>query len=235
MTYSLVNAGSWFYFTLNLDFSSVFGYGFFTRKGPDLHDLQVSNAFVSLFNLKRFVIMHQEHGDRINIVKDGENPMYGDALVITEKRVAGIIKSADCVPIILLDPSKKIAAIIHTGYRGTLKRITEKTIGVMKDLGSDENQINAIIGPSIGKCCYNIGEDVYESFRNEFRDERLFTFRNERIYLDLKLSNVSMLMRQGVTKIYTIDLCTFCNTDTFYSYRRGDKEKRQINFVFIKE
>lgn len=235
MNYSLLSVGDWSYFTLKENSPTPFTYGFFTKKGPDFKNAEHSKLFLKIFSLKRFVIMKQEHGDTINVVKDGENPSSGDALVILEKNVAGLVKSADCIPIIILDTKIARAAIIHAGYRGTLKRLTEKTLKIMKDLGSEPGQIKAILGPSIGKCCYNVGEEVYMLFKNEFGDDNLFAITNGQIYLDLKRANISMLTREGVTDIHSLDLCTSCHNEIFYSYRKGDKDKRQVSFVCIRD
>jgi YfiH family protein len=235
MSYSIVRIGDWSYLTIKDHSPTFFTYGFFTKESPDLYNPQHSESFLKSFSIKRFVMMKQEHGDRINFVKDGENPASGDALVITEKNAAGIVKSADCVPIIILDKGAKVAAIIHAGYKGTLKRIVEKVVNVMKEVGSKPDQMEAILGPSIGVCCYNIGEEVYSLFKKEFGDEHLFTFIDGKTYLDLKRANLSMLNRLGLGKVHSIDLCTYCHKETFYSYRRGDKEKRQISFVFIRD
>ncbi|MCS7281527.1 MAG: peptidoglycan editing factor PgeF [Desulfobacterota bacterium] len=234
MSYSSFNAGPWEYLSVPCELSPHFVYGFFTKRGPDLKDPKDASFFLEVFSLKRFVVMNQEHSDRINIIKNGENPQTGDALVVLERNVAALVKSADCCPIVLMDPKHEIAAVIHAGYKGTLKRIAEKTVKVMEDLGSEPKDLYAVVGPSIGRCCYNVGDEVFSLFLNEFGYKDYFSFFGGRIYLDLRKLNIFLLSRVGVSKIEVIDLCTFCNSDTFYSHRRGDKDKRQISFVIIK-
>lgn len=232
---SLINVGEWSYFCVNELYPILFSHGFFTKKGPDFRDPEDMRTFQELFSLKRFIMMEQKHTDEVHIVKAGENPQSGDALVILEKNVAGIVKTADCVPIILLDPSSQMASIIHAGSRGTLKRITQKTLRIMKDLGSDLSKIFAIVGPSIGKCCYEIGEDLCLAIGKEFGDGNFISYLCGRAYFDLKNANVSMLLTEGVKNVYSFDYCTSCRNDIFYSYRKGDKVGRQISFVVVRD
>ncbi len=235
MSYSLYKVRGWSYYAIDGESSNLFTYGFFTKKGPDLKRDEDKKTFLEAFSLNRVVMMRQEHGDSIHVVRNGENPVYGDALIILEKNTAAIVRSADCLPIILMDPASPLAAIIHAGYKGTLKRITEKTLALIESLGSKPSQIQAIIGPSICKCCYNVGEDLAFIFEKEFGREGIVTFKNGKTYIDLREANISMLANSGVRKIHSVDICTSCHNDIFFSYRKGDKSKRQISFVAVRD
>lgn len=229
----LEKIGRWSYFRLSEPVIGGFNYGFFSKRCPNLTLETEAKDFLEKFGLNRFVSMKQEHGERINVVKNGENPRVGDGIILLERKVASIIKTADCLPIILLDPEKRISGIVHAGYRGSLLRIARSAVEKMVELGSDPLSLIAIIGPGIRSCCYDIPYERAVLFEEEYKDSRIIERRDGKIYLDLAFANRITLERCGVKKIFDTGLCTFCNPELFYSYRRGEAEKRQINFVSI--
>ena len=109
--------------------------------------------------------MDQEHGSRVHIVEKGERPVAGDGLLMIEKGVIGVIKTADCLPVILYAAGYPVAAVVHAGWRGTVKGITGKALRLLIDMGIERDRIGALIGPGIGPCCYEVKEDVVSAFR----------------------------------------------------------------------
>lgn len=178
--------------------------------------------------------MNQEHGNHIHVINNGQMPQSGDGLIILEKNVAGIIKTADCLPIILFDALHPMVSIVHAGWRGTVKRIVRKAVFSMVELGGRKKDIMALLGPSIGPCCYEVKEDVYSAFKSADFPEYVFLKRRNSLFLDLKRANAWMLQKSGINEVYDLDMCTRCNNVLFYSFRRGDAGKRQINFVSLK-
>jgi YfiH family protein len=100
----------------------------------------------------------------------------GDALVTIEPRILLSVRTADCLPILLVDPDLRAVAAIHSGWRGALTRVAEKTVGGMRrTLGSNPQRLFAAVGPSIRACCYEVGEEVVDAFAGSFvNSERYF-------------------------------------------------------------
>lgn len=211
-------------------------HGFFTRDCPSLLSDNESRSFLDVFSLDRLVTLHQEHGDMIHTVGPADRPDTGDGILMFKPGIAGVIKTADCMSIVLADPAFPLTAIVHAGWRGTLKRITSKAVDMMAERGAARGRITALLGPSIRGCCYTVGAEVREAFLKEDFPEGIFHDRDGLTYLDLKDANTWLLTGSGVTTILDTGLCTFCSEDPlFASYRKGARNERQINFVGIKQ
>jgi polyphenol oxidase len=210
-------------------------HGFFTRDCPSLLDDEENRVFLDIFSLERSVILHQEHGNTIHAVGPNDRPEKGDGILLYKPGIAGVIKTADCMGIVLVDPAFPMTAIIHAGWRGTLQRITSDAVAAMSERGAAPQRIIALLGPSIRGCCYTVGAEVKESFLKEGFPDIIFHVKDGSTYLDLKDANTWLLKGAGVDTILDTGLCTFCSEDpAFASYRRGAGNKRQINFVAIK-
>ncbi len=144
-----------------------------------------------------------------------------DALILTEKNIGIFLNFADCTPIILYDKEQNLGAIAHAGWRGTAQKIAPLTAQkLVKDFNSKIENIIAVIGPAIGFCCYNVGQDVYEKLSKTASNfEGLFEIRNGEIFVDLKGINRQQLEEIGIQKIDVCPYCTVHNNDLFYSYR----------------
>jgi YfiH family protein len=177
--------------------------------------------------------MDQEHGDHVYVIEKGFRPQSGDGLVILEKKVAGIIKTADCLPIVICDVHYPMVSIVHAGWRGTAKKIVLKAIHTMEALGSERDHMVSLLGPSIGPCCYEIKDDVHSVFMGSGFPGHIFQEHNNSLFLDLRLANIWTLRSGGVNKVFDCNMCTFCSDGQFYSFRRGDTGKRQLNFVYL--
>jgi YfiH family protein len=156
------------------------------------------------------------------------------------------MQTADCVPIFLVDAKKRAVSAIHAGWRGTLARIAEKTVGEMRmHFGSKPADILAALGPAIGGCCYEVGTELVTQFTSQFADaeeyfDELRTGEEPNplqwlnmmppghqpppkdVRLDLRKANRSQLLAAGLrdANIFVSDLCTACHTDLFFSYRK---------------
>jgi polyphenol oxidase len=133
-----------------------------------------------------------------------------------------------------VEPSCPMAGIVHAGWRGTAKRITGKAVRMMVEAGAKISNITALLGPAIGPCCYEVKGDVSEIFVKEGFSDRVVRREGETVYLDIKEANRETLMEAGVDNVYDIGLCTYCSGEHLHSYRRGDRDKRQINFVVLR-
>jgi hypothetical protein len=151
----------------------------------------------------------------------------GDALITREPGLAVSIRTADCYPILLADTRNRAIAAIHAGWRGTAMQIVLKTLEKMKsEFATQPSDVFAAIGPGIGVCCYEVGEDVSSQFG--------FAVRT---HLDLASENRKQLESVGVPaqNIEALGVCTFCDAERFFSYRR-EKEKagRMTSFVMLR-
>lgn len=234
MSYQIKYAGPWSYFHIPEIEEMGLLHGFFTASSPVVTvDKTQGRDFIDLFRLKDFIALHQEHGDTVHVIRDGYRPRTGDGIIITEKNVAGVIKTADCLPVILFEPDYPVVSIVHAGWRGTLKKITKKAVRVISDLGGNIEKIVAILGPSVNRCCYTVGDDLYIAFKEMGFSDSIFKITENSFFLSLRKANKEILFDEGVSVIYDIDICTLCTDGLFHSYRRGDRDKRQINFVSL--
>lgn len=193
-------------------------------------------GFVSAVGLnhENLVVSDQVHGDNIKVVNSGDKGKgylkhrdYSgvDGLVTDVPNIPLMAMFADCVPIFFVDTVKRIIGISHAGWKGTKLRIGEKTVRTMADIyGSKSEQIIAVIGPSIGKCCYEVDDIVAEQFSAVFTDTSAFIFPKGKgkYRVDLWEANRIVLNEAGISNknIIISGLCTGCNLDLFYSYRK---------------
>jgi len=125
------------------------------------------------------VTLRQIHSDIVRVA-DGQNPragrepdgalrLAGDALITDQPHLLLVVQTADCLPIVLVDPERRVVAIVHAGWRGTLTRIVAKTIGQMQArFGVEPRRLRAVIGPGIHACCYEVGREIYERYAAQF-------------------------------------------------------------------
>ncbi len=195
-----------------------------------------------------FFLMNQEHGDRVLVLErtaqsQTQGGCHGDAVITAETGIAIGIKTADCVPVLILDPVRKAIGAVHAGWRGTAMRISEKTVATMDAVfASKMADLIAVIGPAIGPCCYEVDSAVADAFRDAGeRDAALYPKvrggRQARWMLDLQAMNRIQLLRAGLLPehVSSINLCTSCRTDLFFSHRAGHgKTGRQLSFLSLK-
>ena len=164
----------------------------------------------------------QIHSANISIV---ENNKYfydeTDALISNIENSIMLLNFADCVPIILYSPKDNVGAIIHAGWRGTALNIAFLSAEKMIDnFNIKPSNIIALIGPSIGKCCFETDYDVFDKLILDRLDKSLYIEKNGKYYIDLKLLNKNQLVKAGIQNIDICDYCTCCMSDIFFSYRK---------------
>jgi YfiH family protein len=154
-------------------------------------------------------------------------------LITDRSHVLIAVSTADCVPLLLLDPIRKAVAAIHAGWRGTVLNISAKVVREMSlHYGSEPGDLMAGIGPSIGPCCYEVGNDVWQQVERKFvyGHEAVLHQRAGKAILDLARLNHLQLMEAGLRpeRIFFSGLCTACFPNLFYSFRRDKTKTRSM-------
>lgn len=189
------------------------------------------------FGADGLVTARQVHSARVRVVTaedagrgglDGESRLPDtDALVTADAGVCLMVLSADCVPILLYDPVKRVVGAVHAGWRGTAAQIVVAAVEVMREqFGCSPGDMFAGIGPSIGKCCFEVGEEVADCFRRLFPEAVVFAGkRPDKFQVDLWEANRRELMEAGLKPehIEVAGMCTVCHPERFFSYRRDGK------------
>lgn len=179
-------------------------------------------------------LQRQTHSDIIRYVDKNSSLEESDALITDKNNIGLGISTADCAPIFLYDDKRKLIAAVHSGWRGTEKKILSKTVNILlKDYNCYPEDIYAYIGPSINVKNYEVGEEVAGKF-----DKRFVLNDNGSIKLDIKKANLSMLITAGIPhqNIQVSKLCSFDCKHMLHSYRRdGEKSGRSLGMIVMKD
>jgi YfiH family protein len=182
------------------------------------------------------VSMKQVHGADVHVAdrpasrpagapSSGSAPApVGDALVVKEPGVAVAVWVADCVPVLLCDETTHSAAAVHAGWRGTVKGVVGAAIAVLRSrFGADPGRMRVAIGPCIGPCCFEVGDEVVEALLAAFPGAGGCVLPGDRRRIDLVEANRQQAEAAGVPagRIQASGLCTVCRPDLLESYRRG--------------
>jgi YfiH family protein len=187
------------------------------------------------------VWMKQVHSNSVRFI-DGppESRLRGDALATDRSGLLLVVKTADCLPIFLVDDKKRVAAAVHCGWRGTAHRILEHVVsGLRERYDCDPAGLLAASGPCIGEACYEVGEDVRQAFREPRLPLVVFRRRPGRAgkyFLDLRGANRRQLIEAGLRpkNIFDVAACTYCDI-RYHSYRRDKSAAgRLFNFIGIR-
>jgi YfiH family protein len=172
------------------------------------------------------VSCHLVHGaDVLTIDRTNRRQVMGqaDGLVTKEPGIYLFMRFGDCTPLLFYDPVENAIGLSHAGWRGTVKNAAGATIAALQQLGCRPKNIIAVIGPSIGPCCYEVGLDVIAAVAETFGNAAgLLERRNgsrERAYFDMWAANRRQLVEAGVGQVVQSGLCTACRTDEFFSHR----------------
>jgi len=187
------------------------------------------------------VIMDQVHSAVVHPLEAAPHvKLAGDGLVTGTPGLLLVVRTADCLPVLLVDEARRLVGAIHCGWRGTKLRILERAVEVFRaHYGSHATDLWAACGPCIGPACYEVGPEVREEFLAAGFSATLFhpaPGAAGKFLFDLRRANVEMLRASGLRggRILTFDTCTHCGPG-FLSYRRDrDKEGRMVNFIGIK-
>jgi len=190
---------------------------------------------------KKLVLLNQVHSNKVySLNKIPKKKLIGDALITNKNKYALGILTADCAPIFIFDPKKKIIAAIHAGWKGAYKKIVSKTINKFKKKGSRTKDLVAVIGPCISKYRYEVKKDFLIKFLNQSKkNKHFFTFEKKKIFFSLSGYIRNQLKEIGVNKIEIINKDTYLKKNNFFSARRSLKKNyydygRNISIIMIK-
>jgi polyphenol oxidase len=200
--------------------------------------------------LERSVWCRQIHSDGVTVVGiedagrgalEEESVVDGaDALVTDTPDLPLCVKLADCVPVVLFDPDRRVVGLAHAGWGGTVSRISSRTVAVMHDrFGCDPASLLAAIGPSIGPARYEVGPEVVERAREAFGErapEVLTPIGDGKARLDLWSANAIDLEEAGVSprRVEIAGISTEAHLDEFYSHRVEGLTGRFITAVSLR-
>jgi YfiH family protein len=192
---------------------------------------------------EKWGLVRQVHGATVSrrlrgrrATESRESCVAADAVMTGSGRIALGILTADCLPLILAVEGTGFFSVVHAGWQGTLRGIAA---GAARQLaaaaGAGTEDVTALIGPSIGRCCYQVGQEVFGAFDREWGGSLRRAFRRtDPWHLDLKAANRMQLREAGLraSRIGVVDLCTCCRRDLFFSHRRdGFRTGRMLAFA----
>lgn len=203
MTQTIIDKND--YLTINkegLDFVKIA----ITTTNMDAKNLDdINRVLKDEFTLKNLSKNKQIHSNIVNKI-DKTNIgqiIDGDAIITNEKNVPLVILTADCVPVVLVDTENKAVGLAHAGWRGTYGKICEETLKSMQEnYNTNPENVVAIIGPSIGSCCYEVSYDLIDKFEKLLpnADEKIYEIRDGKYYLNLWEVNTQILKEFGVDR-----------------------------------
>ena len=180
----------------------------------------------------------QVHSDKLVVISTNPGPQMGlpcpeaDGLLAQQPGHLLGVRTADCLPVLFVDRAKRGVAAVHAGWRGTLKSITRRAVERMTaEFGSEEADIEAAIGPSIGRCCFEVGPEVANRF------DEAFVHGGDPPHVDLIDATRCQLSEAGINpaKVSVARACTRCLARDYFSHRRsGGGAGRMLAFVGVR-
>lgn len=207
-------------------------WGFTTREAGDFGDPSAGAHLAAKYGKKNLKLLKQVHGDRIVATSTEESFPEGDGWLGLPGGDSLIgIKTADCLPILFWSKDGLISGAVHAGWRGAVKGIHLRFLELS---GADPRTLYAVLGPAIGRCCYEVGPDVADLAGH---DERwLIPGKPGKFMFDLKAYVKEGLQTRGMLpeNIHDCGLCTMCRQDLFYSFRADPSSGRAVAFLGLK-
>ena len=210
-------------------------HGFEQRLGPagwEERGFCRARVAAALATHGRLHLLKQVHGTKV-IAAPWEGRPEGDAAVADRPGLLLGIETADCLPVLLVDPVRRFVAAAHAGWRGTAAGVAKAAVDALVARGSRPADLLAALGPGIGPCCYEVGPELLPAF--EPGGEAFFRpGPRGRPHLDVRAANAAQLRAAGVpaSRVHGLDDCTYCQGDLYHSYRReGRGAGRMISYV----
>ncbi len=210
---------------------------FFTTRHFSEHHISIREALYEEYGLAddSVYLPIQKHTNHIHVLESDMHPETADAVITDRTDVFIGVVVADCVPVLVYDQNRKIIAAVHAGWKGTAGGILEKTLLLMIErFNSLPVDILVAIGPSIKKCSYEVDARVKDAVKIRTGQGNYIDPKGDKYMLDLAEANRIQAFNAGVPdyNIWKSEDCTFCNPDTYYSYRYA-RETRGRQGAFI--
>ena len=184
---------------------------------------------------EHLAFMNQVHGANIREISEAGIYPATNAMITRHPRLGLVVRTADCVPIVMYAPANNIVAAVHAGWRGTAEHIAKKTVRkLIGEYDVDPSLLYIYLGPAAGPCCYEVGSEVAALFNESV----IVRGGDGNAKLDLKAANVAQLREAGIPdeNIDADPLCTITEHTLLHSWRRdGDRSGRMLSIIFMKE
>jgi YfiH family protein len=209
--------------------------------GDNLLDVEMNHEILAKelnYEKRTLVHMKQIHSDILKIVTEDDNfnsPPTCDALITNKKNIPLMVMVADCSPVLFYDDMQKVIAVAHAGRAGAFKNIVKKVLDSFKsEYNSHSKNIYAVIGASIGVCCYEVGEEIYEEAK-KLNLEYAVEHKNQNYYLDVNKILKKQLLDFGLKNenIEISNECTCCLNSNYFSYRANAATGRFCGLIML--
>lgn len=212
-------------------------HGFTTRSTGNFRQLHSLGFLSSVLDIDgmNFSTLKQVHSNRLIIKRGEESDERSEAdglLTNVPGHVLGV-RSADCFAVLLVDRSASCIAAVHAGWRGTAGKIVSQAVeSMVREFEASPEQIEALIGPGIEPCCFEVGEDTAVRF-----SDRFVVYEGKKTHVDLGEANRTQLLDAGLSQsnIHSVQRCSCCEREAFFSYRReGESTGRMLAFIGLR-
>lgn len=205
---------------------------FFTNRTVDAKNINSLKKIINYydFNSENLEYTNQVHSTNIKIIGENNNLLENDALITNKENMPLMIFTADCVPLVFYDLEKKVIALAHSGWKGTLNNIAKNVILKFKEIYSSKlENIKVVIGPHITVENYEVSKEIIDKF-SKLNINNFYRENNGKLFLNLYEINKELLIREGicVENIYNTNFCTVSDNNYFYSYRKDNKTTKRI-------
>lgn len=178
------------------------------------------------FQPEKLQVAKVEHGNAVWEIGTIQPESY-DAQITSESNITLAVPGADCLMLLFADPIKKICAAAHSGWKGTMLQVAKEVVQKMIHHGSNPKDIRVAVGPGVGGCCFPVCPEVGAMFEKSYPSCLIPLKNSGKVGLDLFKANHIILEENGILPenidIETVSLCTVCNQEWFYSYKRDGK------------
>ena len=215
-------------------------------KAPEKHTERLDALVKAAAPGEHIITAHQVHGTDVvpvteDVLRDKDTLVHMgecDGFVTDLSGITLTTKHADCVPLYAFDPVKRVIGLAHAGWRGTAAGMAASLIDAMSRFyGCVPSDVTAAIGPSIARCHFEVSEDAAEVFRTKMPWSAEFTdpgIKAGKYMIDLKGINARLFEMQGVKDVFISPVCTCCDTENCWSYRRDKTPERHLAYIALK-
>lgn len=178
------------------------------------------------------VFTKQVHSNIVNVIKNSKETLVGDGMVTRKQGVFLGLFTADCIAVFLYSSEFPVIGLIHIGRKGAERHIARKAVEkICKTFNLKSLNIEALFGPSIGPCCYEVGKDFEKRYKAEYLIKE-----KKHLYLDMWKMVKKQLNDSGLEKVFVPEICSYSRSDLFFSYRKyGERVGENLGIIGIEK